>query len=75
MGLALNNLKRVDMPLNKETKPELLEQVEFWYTQIIQSSITYRIESICIIHKRRRPYLELYKSHYFIGKVGKVPMV
>ena len=23
MGLALNNLKRVDMPLNKETKPNL----------------------------------------------------
>ena len=22
MALALNNLKRVDMPLNKETKPE-----------------------------------------------------
>ncbi len=23
MALALNNLKRVDMPLNKETKPSL----------------------------------------------------
>ena len=23
MALALNNLKRVDMPLNKETKPKL----------------------------------------------------
>ena len=25
MALALNNLRRVDMPLNKETKPELFE--------------------------------------------------
>ena len=24
MGLALNNLKRVDMPLNKETEPNQL---------------------------------------------------
>ena len=24
MALALNNLKRVDMPLNKETKPNLI---------------------------------------------------
>ena len=24
MALALNNLKRVDMPLNKETKPKIM---------------------------------------------------
>ena len=24
MALALNNLKRVDMPLNKETKPDII---------------------------------------------------
>ena len=27
MALALNNLKRVDMPLNKETKPNLYQGV------------------------------------------------
>ena len=26
MALALNNLKRVDMPLNKETKPKRIEE-------------------------------------------------
>ena len=29
MALALNNLKRVDMPLNKETKPNNIEYSKF----------------------------------------------
>ena len=28
MALALNNLQRVDMPLNKETKPNLKSAIE-----------------------------------------------
>ena len=31
MALALNNLKRVDMPLNKETKPNLIMQDKIKY--------------------------------------------
>ena len=34
MALALNNLKRVDMPLNKETKPNLaVARIMIWTTQ------------------------------------------
>ena len=29
MALALNNLKRVDMPLNKETKPRKFDAFPF----------------------------------------------
>ena len=31
MALALNNLKRVDMPLNKETKPNQTSLIEWAY--------------------------------------------
>ena len=31
MALALNNLKRVDMPLNKETKPNQKEEPALTY--------------------------------------------
>ena len=45
MALALNNLKRVDMPLNKETKPNLNNN-SFKYlflTQIIWTVIWYQV--------------------------------
>ena len=35
MALALNNLERVDIPLNKETKPRFIEIV-FILTDIIR---------------------------------------
>ena len=41
MALALNNLKRVDMPLNKETKPSkfllmivIQEMFSYFYAQL-----------------------------------------
>ena len=39
MALALNNLKRVDMPLNKETKPNqtIIKQINDSYTDDIQN--------------------------------------
>ena len=36
MALALNNLKRVDMPLNKETKPnQYLEQLNSMQIRVL----------------------------------------
>ena len=34
MALALNNLKRVDMPLNKEAKPNQTEQILGYYAYL-----------------------------------------
>ena len=38
MALALNNLKRVDMPLNKEIKTEIIDTDRQIDTQIAQSA-------------------------------------
>ena len=42
MALALNNLKRVDMPLNKETKPN--------QTTIVGKSGTLRNVYVSVVH-------------------------
>ena len=41
MALALNNLKRVDMPLNKETKPNLKMALKYWISVWIFSLSIY----------------------------------
>ena len=40
MALALNNLKRVDMPLNKETKPnQTIHYNNFKFTDSLKSAV------------------------------------
>ena len=45
MALALNNLKRVDIPLNKETKPNqtnLIKHQSFVYTQLNVKTVLFQ---------------------------------
>ena len=46
MALALNNLKRVDMPLNKETKPNKKKNSTHLFKEY---EITYIIKNILIL--------------------------
>ena len=41
MALALNNLKRVDMPLNKETKPNQTMECELTYYNVAVQHISH----------------------------------
>ena len=47
MALALNNLKRVDMPLNKETKP-----INFKYMFLIRDWVQSLVKSYQILKKK-----------------------
>ena len=50
MALALNNLKRVDMPLNKETKPNLT---------VFEYKIPHNLMSIFILN-----LIHFFKVHF-----------
>ena len=51
MALALNNLKRVDMPLNKETKPKVLALWEIQTTSS-QSDNRYPMSATLFLEKK-----------------------
>ena len=52
MALALNNLKRVDMPLNKETKPNNL------WRHYMDADKTHREKARRELHKNAMSYIE-----------------
>ena len=58
MNLALNNLKRVDMPLKKETKPNLFNkpsQLELYNTPIafLKKGKTYARDN-CLVYELKQ---------------------
>ena len=71
MALALNNLKRVDMPLNKETKPRKiprsLEKLKLKLINSFPSSLTklvWIITSCLNMHSSK--YIHIYGKGFYI---------
>ena len=58
MALALNNLKRIDMPLNKETKPNHLQYMYVIY-RVINTGDQFSDSIICCSHSSKSECIPL----------------
>ena len=70
MDLALNNLKRVDMPLNKETKPNQ-PKYSFFHEQILDMLENSKIQDV--IDPRETPQLRFHVHSIKICFSGHIP--